>query len=686
MKVRGVLTFRDRASPPHWLVLDDGTRGIWVRVFSKREKDILKEHASILSAVSLGDVLEVEGVCRPGDYAPIIVPSRIAKVGVGELPEARKVPIERLVSGAEDCQLVELEGVIQGGGPPSSSRAALALKAQGHLFRIVAEQWPDFDAAPLIDAKVRVRGIFLPISNVRSEMVALRLRIMGAEDITVLDPPPKDPFAAQRVSLDRLQPFSPAGISAHRCVTQGVVTFCSPGNFLFVQQGDVGVRVEQWRGAVNVGDLAEVAGFVDMSRQVASMKGAIVRSLGKGTQPDPVPVNLNQLLNPRRPISWESVAKSDFDGCLIRIRGELAKFETGKSQDQVCLHIDMETATVDAQLPGLSPKEISDLRQSWVEGADLELTGVCETIFLDSAIPNEPKATGIRLWLRSPQDVRVVGMPSWWTPPRLKIALSVSILALVSMIAWSLTLRHALKVRTNWLEEVISHHRNAELEFQSAQLERQRLAGDLHDGLQQMIAGVSYRLEAATGQLELDPAEAGAQLAAARSALNATRTKLGECLWGLRQVEEESGDFPPLLRHVLETSQHWPEGVVTLEVHGQPHVLSRNAMGNLLLLVQEAVGNALRHGHARHVAVRLDYTSDAIGMEIEDDGTGFDPRSIPGGRDGHYGLESMRQRMTWLGGTISISSQPDSGTCICIRLPLDKERGVEPATPSPADE
>lgn len=675
VKVRGVVTLRDVSAPvPGWLVLDDGARSIWVQISAAMEKSLFKGDISQLSQISQGDVLELEGLVRPGDYAPIIVPTHVDKSGSEPLPEARKVPVERLLSGAEDCQRVELEGVIQEVRLPASDgdRITFAIKAREHIFQIVAEHWSGIDPAQLIDAGVRVKGVFLPISNIRSEMVALRLRIAGPEDIAVLKKPPKDPFSIPRVPLDRLQPFSPDGISTHRCVTQGVVTFCSPGNFFFVQKKDVGVKVQSPGTTVAVGNHVEIAGFVDMSRQVASITGAVVRNLGQEAVPEPVSASINQLLNPSRPVLWMRVEKSDFDGRLIKIRGKLHRFETNKSQDQVILHMDMKDATADAHLLGLAPDQVDSLRHSWIEDADLELTGVCEMSFLDSSIPNVPKAAGFRLWLRSPADVRVVHMPPWWTPQRLKIALLISILAFVSVIAWSLTLRRTLKIRTARLEEVMSHHRNAELEFQSAQQERRRLAGDLHDGLQQMIAGVSYRLEAAIGQLEPDPAEARIQLNATRSALNATKTRLGECLWGLRQVEEESGDFTTLLRHVVDTSQHWPEGVVSLVVAGEPLVLSRDVMGSLLLLVQEAVGNALRHGHAQHVHVRLSYAIDEIGMEIEDDGSGFNPRSAPGTRDGHYGLEGMRQRMTWLGGTVSINSRPGSGTCISVHLPLDK--------------
>ena len=99
------------------------------------------------------------------------------------------------------------------------------------------------------------------------------------------------------------------------------------------------------------------------------------------------------------------------------------------------------------------------------------------------------------------------------------------------------------------------------------------------------------------------------------------------------------------------------------------------------MLVQEAVGNALRHGEAPHVNLRLHFADQGLELIVEDNGKGFNPQCAPGTGDGHYGLEGMRQRMRWLGGTVEITSHPDGGTRVCVRLPKDRARTVDPAIP-----
>ena len=65
----------------------------------------------------VGAVVEIEGVTDPGGYAPCVLPVRFKRVGSGPLPEARRIPLEGLLSGSEDGQRVEVEGVVQGISP-----------------------------------------------------------------------------------------------------------------------------------------------------------------------------------------------------------------------------------------------------------------------------------------------------------------------------------------------------------------------------------------------------------------------------------------------------------------------------------------------------------------------------------------------------------------------------------------
>ena len=87
----------------------------------------------------------------------------------------------------------------------------------------------------------------------------------------------------------------------------------------------------------------------------------------------------------------------------------------------------------------------------------------------------------------------------------------------------------------------------------------------------------------------------------------------------------------------------------------------------LLRIVREAVSNALRHGHARSVTVRL-HGPAPLHLEVADDGTGFDPADLRH-LSGRFGLVSMRERAEALGGTFAVSGRPAGGTAVEVRLP-----------------
>ncbi len=678
VKLRGVVTWRDSDSRPSFSV-HDGKQNIWVDRPTATRRGAWRGGDISATECAIGSIVEIEGTTDPGGYAPCIVPHSFRRIGQGPLPEVKRPPLESLLSGREDGQLVELEGVVQAISPPDQfGDSRVMMMIGGHPCRVASENGRDLDAGRLVDARVRVRGILVPLPNLRAEVAGLRMNVMGAGDFEVIQPPPADPFLAPRVSLNRLLPFSPEAAPFHRKVTEGVVTFAEQGSFFFLQDGDTSVRVESEAAGVSPGDRVEVAGFIDTSRTLAALTGARVRPLGRTTVPDPVAITVHRILHPDFRNVFEKVADSDFSGRLVRFPGQLLRVEREENSGSLALVIASDGEVFQAYLPA-SQREIP---ADWVEGAQLELTGISELDFKeDSSTQGSISITGFRLWLRSPGDVRVLSVPSWWSPQRLGMALSGVLAVLVLALGWNLALRRLLRKRSLLLEEVMREHRDSELEFQGARQERRRLANDLHDGLQQLMAGAAYRVEAAAAHLGEVPPAVEAQLTAARRALVRSQDGLREALWGLQHMEENSDDFSALLRHAVGSIEHWPPGAVEVSAHGTPFRVSRQVMGSLLLLMQETVGNAFKHGAATRVGVSLRYDPALLELRIDDDGRGFDPTKAPGPREGHFGLESARLRMKWLGGSVEIDSAPGRGTHIICAVPKAAALAAEPLFP-----
>ena len=111
-----------------------------------------------------------------------------------------------------------------------------------------------------------------------------------------------------------------------------------------------------------------------------------------------------------------------------------------------------------------------------------------------------------------------------------------------------------------------------------------------------------------------------------------------------------------MLRHLAR--EETAKGIYRVEarVEGLPHKLDAASMRDLSLIVRESIGNAVKHGGAKKIAI----SSDAIQgggwlLRIANDGAPFDPESAPGAKEGHFGLEGMRQRACRLGATVSFA-------------------------------
>ncbi|MEK7953050.1 sensor histidine kinase [Luteolibacter soli] len=667
--LKGVVTWRS-ARRNHAIIVHDGETAVWVTLLgmsSLWERGLAPEPP----VCEPGTLVRVKGKTGPGGYAPVVVAEALEPLGTAPLPEPLRLPVEELLSGSRDAQPVEVEGVVQEVTKPDGAGVASAMMVTGgHVCRVDVERGTELDREQLIDARVRVRGALTPLFNLRSQLTALKLSTNGRDDFQVMRPAPADPFQSTRVPLGNLRKFSPDANPYHRVVTGGVVTFAMPGEFFFLQDGATGVRVNSLEAEVAVGDVVEVAAFVDTTRTLAALNGAVVKKTGRAEVPPPETIEATGILQPQFRDSSRRVALADYDGRLVSLVTHVRRVEALDEKGGLGVIAESDGQAFAAVLASSGAAVPTALREKLVPGAEVRFTGLCDLTFAEKT----PKLdligiTGFRLWLRSPEDMVVLKSPPWWTAGRLQAVLITVGLVLALAVASNIALRRVLKRRTRRLEEVMRLHRDSELEFHAAREERHRLAADMHDGLQQLLVSAAYRMEAAAARMGEGPASAKDQLTAAHGALTRAQSGLRECIWGLKQVDDaEEDDFAALLRHAAGTVEHWPKGLVTVEVEGEPYSLSRQVMGSLLMLMQEAVGNACKHGKASAVKVTLHYFPERFEMAIRDNGRGFDPEQAPGTRQGHHGLESMRLRMKWLGGQLKVTSHPGNGTLIVCQV------------------
>ena len=234
------------------------------------------------------------------------------------------------------------------------------------------------------------------------------------------------------------------------------------------------------------------------------------------------------------------------------------------------------------------------------------------------------------------------------------------------MFIWVVTLRKMLRRKMRELAESIRERETTRIEADASRRERLRLAADLHDGFQQYLAGAMFRLKAARNYLPKEAVKSAEQLEKVHEALQHTQNGLRSTLWAMNEESEGPESLMGLFAFVARRMPHW-EGIVEIKSEGEERAVARNYCGSLLLVVQEAVANAIHHGKATKVEVLIHFSEDEIVLSVVDNGTGFDVEEVSS-LSGHYGLKTMERRIGELGGTMKIESSPGAGTRVIMRI------------------
>jgi len=200
----------------------------------------------------------------------------------------------------------------------------------------------------------------------------------------------------------------------------------------------------------------------------------------------------------------------------------------------------------------------------------------------------------------------------------------------------------------------------------SVHAERNRLALELHDAVSQKLFGLVLNAEAAGTLLESDPDAARAQVGKLQALAKEALDELRSLMFELRPPDLERDGLGGTLRKHVDVLRHLQDAEIELEVRAAlPADPARDR--EVLRIAQEALQNALRHAEAKRIAVRLRGDDAGLVLEIEDDGTGFDP-DAPGLRSRRLGLTSMEERAERLGGWLEIRSAPGAGTTVRLEV------------------
>ena len=601
-----------------------------------------------------GEQLRITGVTHNGLIIGGIKPGTIERLGRGVPPEPEAITVEELSSGRFHYHCVTLTGVGRSWHRLGENNLVLRLLSGGRTVELRFDEAPP-DASAWIDAELRVSGLAAGDINDRRELVLPYLRMRSAEDLAVLAPAPQEPFAAAPLPLAELQR---AIARPHRVKVRGTALGPSVGGGLFLRQEDGSVFVHTNAMEATTGDVVEALGFPEMGPFSAQLADAECRILGREAPPLP------------RPVSEGGLS----DGCdadLITLEARLLQRIDGQQATELMA----QAASI-----SLSISSPTLLLQEAQPGALVRLTGLCRVAATRSD-GYRARPTAYRLWLRAPEDLAVLQGTPWWTSQRLALAIAgVSTLALLAVL-WATQLRRQVTRQLTVIE--VKAQREAIVE------ERQRIAREFHDTLEQELAGLSLRLDAALPRVTDEKAHS--LLDQQRRLLARLQTDTRDFVWDLRDSSRQDAPLDLALRSLVE---HLQVNTTTPLAFGTG---DRGDIGagdernwklppliqhHLLRITREAVHNALKYAQAGGITVSLTTSGTGPGasgpatrqggslqLTIADDGRGFDPATAQA-LQGHFGIRGMHERARKIGATLEIQSEVGKGTCVTVKLPL----------------
>jgi signal transduction histidine kinase len=313
--------------------------------------------------------------------------------------------------------------------------------------------------------------------------------------------------------------------------------------------------------------------------------------------------------------------------------------------------VKMGETVFDANLEPSYGSELADLRP----GSAVSVTGVYAYQW------GPPPA--FRLFLRSPSDVVVLSAAPWWTLQHTGVLLGFLSLAGIGAAFWAYLIA-----------------RQKRQQFQAILTERNRVARELHDTLEQGLAGIALQLEAVTGSLETSPAAARQSLDVARQMLRYSLEEARRSVHDLRSEALESRGLAGALATLARQMTIGTTPRVDVRIEGHVRRLDAAQEHHLLRIGLEGLTNALKHAKATRIDLLLRFDVDSIELVVSDNGCGLGqgPLEIPGG---HFGLRGVRERVDKLGGSVEFESRPGEGTRVAVTVPLAREpRPLVPAT------
>ena len=643
VRLTGVVTYFD-VTNGRGMIIHDGHEGQFV-VFEGGANG-----ARDGRALEPGEVVAIEGHTARGGFAPNVRGERLQRLGRGRLPPAEHVPYARLLTGRHDCDYVEIVGVVQRAwkADPAARTLFLDIAVEGGNVRASFSGFSPQDIERFIGARVRLRGNAGALFGQAGQLRGVSL-LAGRTSDVIVEEPPTDPFSIPTREVVSLYRFASSDDTSRRIRVRGVVTYQRQGHaveisdftaettfrvvrhVLYLRDATSGLRIETEQDpAVQPGDMVEVVGFPIVTPTKPYLGNAVFKRLGSQAELTPKALPTREVLAP------------EHDAELVRVEAEL--LGVVKSTTDLVLVLKIGETAFDASIDAaLASPSLEDIRA----GSRVAVNGVYTYQW------GPPPA--FRILLRTARDVEVIAAASWWT-----FGHTLVLMGFIALMAAAAAV---------WVRAVVNKHALVRQQYQAILAERSRLARELHDTLEQGLAGIKLQLEAVAGSLDGSPSVARRSLDVAKEMLLYSLNEARRSVMDLRSQALETRDLAGALRDLARQMTQGTALRATVLVVGAVQRLAGSQEHHLLRIGLEALTNAIKYSDAQRVDIELRFGEQTVELTVRDNGRGLvsadgDPRA------GHFGLRGIRERVDKMGGTLRFDSQSGRGVELAVKVPI----------------
>jgi two-component system sensor histidine kinase DegS len=243
-------------------------------------------------------------------------------------------------------------------------------------------------------------------------------------------------------------------------------------------------------------------------------------------------------------------------------------------------------------------------------------------------------------------------------------------------------LEHKVDLRTRQLEEAKEAlaDKAAKLQvlltetFDVQERERQRIAQDMHDGMNQLLIGAMLELKSAHQRLANENlSQAEDSLQTVQTILRRVEQEIKHVIYDLRPPTLDALGLAPAVRRYAERFEGYTGIPCKVAIFGEPRRLRPSVEIGVYRLLQEALQNVSSHAQAAQVEAIVAFAPQKLKLTILDNGCGFDLVQVESNGNGRLGLLGMRERAESLGGRIAIETAVGTGTRVELVVPIEEE-------------